>query len=686
MITCRKSANRRDYAPPLISNGELSVTLDYSGVQTKESVPAYVPDKVTYPIPEILMAGRRYAGSEWGRGLITYGFLSQDGVGEITDWEQSLSHETASIITKTVFDDVTITTEAFVAFGSNILALRKTFSEDCFYTLTYNLSDPRKGGEVPYEFSAKIEEDEIVVDYSVEGRIDFRGRTRFVCSGGMKPVIDGNKFSFTGFAKKGEPIDFFLIFSDNVRENDTGAVTWDTLCAEHLKAVKEYDSDGFAEIGDELIDNAYRTAAYHLRCVATPWGIPTGVFRTHWNSVYFAFDEFYMLDALLSSNHLERAKRSVDFRANGLGVGLRRAAYMERFPEKPQARYPWHSDEDGREISSPGYYNDHIFHMANIAIGAWEYYLHSGDLEYLRIKLYPVIRACAGYYHFNMVYRLNDNGQCKTVIGHCTDLERLGPSIMNAYMTTCSAIKLFRIFKKASELVGLDWELAGECAKEAEELYEGLPTDGEKYVAYPGYTGASVAVMTGTYPYLVHDGYNEKEHKAVIDYIERELTYGNMYATGKRICSWYSLWKAIYFIRQRKADEAYDSVLQSISESGAFFEMFEINEEDVSIKPWFSTASAYVVTAVDEMLLQDRDGVICLLPCVPEKIRDVRFRLSAHGGVTVGLEMVGGVVKKLEVSGEADEYIVEIPDRFAFDGKVVGRGDGVTAYKVETGR
>lgn len=679
MITCRKGDARRDYAPPLISNGELSVTLDYAGVQRKESVPEAVSDKICYPLPEILMAGRRYAGDEWGRGLITYGFLSQNGVGEICDWEQSLSHETASIFTKTVFADVTVTTEAFVSLNSNILAIRKTFSEDHLYTLTYHLADPHGDGGAPYELNAQISGDEIEINYAVDGRMRFEGRTRFLCTTGMKPLCNGNQFSFTGWAKKGEPIDYFLIFSDNVRKNEMEMVSWDALYDSHLQAVQAYDAEGFAQIGDTRIDSAYRTAAYHLRCVATPWGIPTGVFRTHWNSVYFAFDEFYMLDALLSSNHLESAKRSVDFRVNGLGVGLRRAAYMERFPEKPQARYPWHSDEDGREISSPGYYNDHIFHMANIAIGAWEYYLHSGDLAYLREKLYPVIRACAGFYHFNMVYPLAD----KTIIGYCTDLERLGPSIRNAYMTTCSAIKLFRIFKEAADLVGLDKALADACAAEADALFDGLPTDGEKYTAYPGYTGASVAVLTGTYPYRVHEGYSEKEHRAVMDYIDRELIYGNMYATGKRVCSWYSLWKAIYFIRQGKTEKAYASVLQSVSECGAFCEMFEINEEDVSLRPWFSTASAYVVTAVHEMLLQNKDGRISLLPCIPKGTKDVSFKLCAHGGVTVSLEMVGGVVKKLEVNGTADAYVVEIPDRFVFDGKIRTKEDGVTVYTVE---
>ena len=388
-----------------------------------------------------------------------------------------------------------------------------------------------------------------------------------------------------------------------------------------------------------------------------------------------------MLDALLSSNHIKGAKRSVEYRATTLDLAVRRSSLLSLFPEKMQARYPWHTDEDGHDVSSPGYYNDHIFHMANIAMGAWEYYLHSGDVEYLREKLYPVIKACAGFYHFNMVYRLAD----KTVIGYCTDLERLGPSIMNAYMTTCSAIKLFRIFSEAAAALGVDEALATVCRKEADELFDGLPSDGEKYVAYPEFKGASVGVMTGTYPYRVHEEYSELEHKAVADYIERELTFGNMYTTGKRICSWYSLWKAIYFIRRGNAEEAYAAILQSIGESGAFCEMFEINEDEVTLRPWFSTASAYVITAVNEMLLQTRkNGVISLLPCIPEHVRDVSFKLSAHGAVTVELEMVDRVVTKLILLGAKDEYTIELPQNVTFGGNVIGQSQNTVCYTVKS--
>jgi cellobiose phosphorylase len=151
---------------------------------------------------------------------------------------------------------------------------------------------------------------------------------------------------------------------------------------------------------------------------------------------------------------------------------------------------------------------------------------------------------------------------------------------------------------------------------------------------------------------------------------------------GKRICSWYALWKAIYFIRRGDTAIAYDSVLQSIGECGAFYEMFEINEEAVSYRPWFATASAYVITAVNEMLLQKKGERIRILPCIPEHIKDVSFKLSTHGAVTVTFEMKDRKVNKLNIDGSNDEYIIELPKDVVYNGKEMKRENRFIRYEI----
>jgi cellobiose phosphorylase len=114
--------------------------------------------------------------------------------------------------------------------------------------------------------------------------------------------------------------------------------------------------------------------------------------------------------------------------------------------------------------------------------------------------------------------------------------------------------------------------------------------------------------------------------------------------------------------------------------------MFEINEEEISLRPWFSTASAYFITAVNEMLIQRKqNGNIALLPCVPEQVSDVKFKLSTHGAVSVEFEMINNKVTKLIVNGMSDEYKIELPNGITFDGNIVQKSNDIICYAVKSG-
>ena len=93
-----------------------------------------------------------------------------------------------------------------------------------------------------------------------------------------------------------------------------------------------------------------------------------------------------------------------------------------------------------------------------------------------------------------------------------------------------------------------------------------------------------------------------------------------------------------------------------------FNEMFEINEPDHIIRPWFSTAAGIFVTAVNEMLLQTEENVIKILPAFPHKI-DVSFKLAAKGGITVEATTKDGELKKILVCRQGvdvtDQFIIE---------------------------
>ena len=243
----------------------------------------------------------------------------------------------------------------------------------------------------------------------------------------------------------------------------------------------------------------------------------------------------------------------------------------------------------------------------------------------------------------HMVYRDGES----LYIGKCTDLERLGSSVQNPFMTACGAIKLLECCFKAAEILGTDEEYANECRYVAKKLYESLPEENGIYVPHLNCKQKSIAVFAGKFPFDVLNN-EQKLLNAWEDYEQNGAKYGNMYPTGKGISPWYACWKAEGYARAKMTDKAYQSLKQAYSSSGVFDEMFEINEETVHGRPWFATAAGIFVSSVNDMLLQSDGKVIHIMPAFPHSI-DVSFRLAARGGVTVDATVKNGKIERVAV-------------------------------------
>ena len=61
--------------------------------------------------------------------------------------------------------------------------------------------------------------------------------------------------------------------------------------------------------------------------------------------------------------------------------------------------------------------------------------LYTGDKKFLKETAYPVMKECALFLLSHMVY--NNGG--RITIGKCTDIERLGPAVENAFLMYRSA-------------------------------------------------------------------------------------------------------------------------------------------------------------------------------------------------------------------------------------------------------
>lgn len=175
------------------------------------------------------------------------------------------------------------------------------------------------------------------------------------------------------------------------------SVGFDGILVDTANDWVDYYSNGYVKTGNEKIDNIYKTALYHLKCYTTKWSIPVGLNTACWHAGFFAFDEYYSCLGLLGAGQRELAMRVPDFRLQNC---LQKAISFQHhtFKHEPKAaKFMWITEEHGAEMASHGFWNDHIFHMAVIALGAYEAYEYSGNIEVLK-KYYPLILSCAAFY------------------------------------------------------------------------------------------------------------------------------------------------------------------------------------------------------------------------------------------------------------------------------------------------
>ena len=368
-----------------------------------------------------------------------------------------------------------------------------------------------------------------------------------------------------------------------------------------------------------------------------------GIYEDSWHGKFFTFDEYHNFIAMLESGRYALAKRVPEFRINTtLKKAIKRATHLT----DEQAHFPFITDEYGNNVETNGFWQDHILQNATVALGAYEYYEYTKDVEFLS-RSYRMIRACAKFYTLHMIYQNQDGSY---FLGKCTDLERLGSSVENPFFTVCGVIKTLEICAAASEILQTDEEYREECKRIAEGLRKNLPCEEGRFVPYLNCKQKSIAVFGGKFPFDVIDFDDERMIKAWEDFESKGSKYGNMYAVGKKLSPWYALWKSIGYTRVGDTERAYDSLNLSYESVGCFDEMFEINEHGHRYRPYFSTAAALFVTVANEMLLQSDGDNIYILPAFEDAGETVSFKLAAKGGAMVEARIEGGRIAHLKVS------------------------------------
>ena len=216
---------------------------------------------------------------------------------------------------------------------------------------------------------------------------------------------------------------------------------WNTLWQADIRI----DGDAHAQL-------AAHSELYFLYASSTPdtaWPLGACALTTGYVGHAFWDNDTYIFPALLLMHPL-RAKSLEMFRSRTLGAAEARA--RERHYDG--AMYPWESDpENGTEQTPHSAYvlGEREIHVtADVALAQWQYYLATGDLEWLRADGWPVIRAVAKFWASRVSY---DATKRRYVIRHVASVWESFNDIPNDTYTNAAAARVLAIAGRAAALV-----------------------------------------------------------------------------------------------------------------------------------------------------------------------------------------------------------------------------------------
>lgn len=211
------------------------------------------------------------------------------------------------------------------------------------------------------------------------------------------------------------------------------------------------------------------------------WSIPPmGLSSNDFSGHVFWDADTWIFPALILQ-HPELARSIVDYRYNTLTGAIANA----KADGYAGAEYAWESGQTGREDIQPGLEYRHERHIdGDVALAQWQYYLATGDLNWLRTRGYPVIKATADYWVSRVTFNKPKN---RYEILQVVPPDENAGLVNNSVYTNAIAQMNLRIADRAARLAGFtpntNWR------KVADGMY--IPYDAAKkrFIAHDGYKG-----------------------------------------------------------------------------------------------------------------------------------------------------------------------------------------------------
>jgi trehalose/maltose hydrolase-like predicted phosphorylase len=467
------ASDRAAYAPPTMANGVLGLVLSQEPLQFQQVILGGVYDRFGDDDVARILSGIQVAGLDLmvnGRSL-----SSSD---DLQDWRQTLNMREAHLTTAFIFaSSVRVEQRVYVLRHmphAVLVTLTLTALADVTVAVRHLLSAPAFLQPLAQRFRFYHETPGTPIVSSTalspNGRHRISAAAAYLFPGDMPEITHeaisdhehGTRIQVE--LKQGESYRFGVVgaicttahFDDPANEAERIAIFArfegeERLIAKHKAAWHDlWESDIIIE-GDLAAQRDVRFALYNLysflRAGARWSPSPMGLSSAGYNGHIFWDSELWMYPPLLALQP-ELARSMLDYRSDRMEAAQRKASNYGF----QGVMFPWESDDTGEECTPTwavsGAFEHHI--TACVAIAFWNYYLATGDKEWLRNYGYPMLEQIARFW----VSRVEKNPAGRYEIKRVMGADEYTGVVDNNAFTNGAAITALRYASLAAQTLG----------------------------------------------------------------------------------------------------------------------------------------------------------------------------------------------------------------------------------------
>lgn len=331
---------------------------------------------------------------------------------------------------------------------------------------------------------------------------------------------------------------------------------------------------------------------------------------------------------------------------------------IESTPDKPENGWTAHTQCSPFGWTAPGwefYWGWSTAAVAWLMQNLWEHYEFTGNKDYLRDSIYPIMRESVRFYVQWLIY---DKKQDRMVSSPTYSPEHGPATIGNTYEQSLIE-QLFIDFLKASAELNTDPELAGKVREILpmlkpyhigktgllKEWYEEDEPDFDRSKVQKNHR--HISHLMGLYPGKQINHSRPELMKAAI---------ATMNDRGDESTGWARAYKINLWARTGDGNRTY-KLLRGLLESCTFQNLWDFH-------PPFQIDGNFGASAgIAEMLIQSHEELIRILPARPDEWRSGSFTgLCARGGFVIDASWENGAVNHVRIMPKlGGKCVLEIP-------------------------